>query len=88
MNQAIVYRLLGSTIWLPGTLVQGLDSSHYAIIDGGVNKGKYVSMDRNGSLKYADTMGPWEGNYSLGTDINVLRITPNVVTYLIEIQEA
>jgi hypothetical protein len=82
MNQPIQYRAIGGSTWSVGTLVDGLNGNLAIQVAGG-----YVTMDRNGSTRVSATMGDWEGSYRLGTDAPVLRITPNVVTYVLEIKE-
>lgn len=86
MNQAIQWRVLGATTWNDGTLVDGLNGNLAVQL---TSAPTYLTQDRNGSTRTtATTIGAWEGNFKLGTDAPVLRITPNVVTYAIEIHEA
>ena len=84
MHQPITWRPLGAPDWKAGTLVDGLDRGSYAIaVEGG-----FVTMDRNGTTRVSPAMGAWEGRYVLASDAPVLRITPNVVTYVVELREA
>lgn len=84
MNQPIKWRALGSTTWNDdnAVLVDGL-SGNLAI---NTDKG-YVTTDRNGSNRYSPTMSAWEGNYELDDKLPLVHITPQVVTYALEIQE-
>jgi hypothetical protein len=83
MNQPIQWRQLGALLWSNGTLVDGLNGNLAIQVAGG-----YLTMDRNGETRVSATIGAWEGNYVLGSDAPVLRIQPNIVTYVLEIHES
>lgn len=84
MNQPIKYRKLGDTSWLTdGTLVDGLNGNLAIKKDDGT----YVTQDRNGDLRSSTTIGAWEGSFQLMNNVNALKSTPNVVTYVVEICE-
>lgn len=84
MNQPIRWRPVGATAWVndDATLIDGI-GGNLAIR---TNKG-FVSMDRNGSTKYESSMGHWEGNFRLDANLPIVRITPSVVTYVLEVSE-
>jgi hypothetical protein len=82
MQQPIQWRQLGESNWHDGTLVDGLDGDVAIQVAGG-----YLTMDRNGTTRVEPTIGAWEGHYVLRDDAPLLQITPNVVTYVLEIHE-
>lgn len=82
MNQNIQWRVLGDTNWNNGTLVDGLNNNLAIKVIGG-----YITMDRMGITRISASMGAWEGNYILDKNNPILRITPNIVTYIVEIHE-
>ena len=86
MNQPCKWRHIDELNWHDETsavLVDGLSPDELAIkTDNG-----YVTMDRDGNTRYSPNMGPWEGSYKLDSDLPILRITPNVVTYCLEVAE-
>lgn len=87
MNQPIQWRQIGATTWNDGVLVDGLSGNLAVQIQ--TQPATYLTMDRDGQTRTtATSIGPWEGNFKLGTDAPVLRIRPKVVTYAIEIHEA
>lgn len=84
MQQPIRWRPLGASAWVndDAVLVDGIEGN----VAVRTNKG-FLSMDRNGTTKYAPSLGRWEGRFRLDGQLPVLRITPEVVTYVIEIAE-
>jgi hypothetical protein len=86
MNQPIKWRPLGTTVWRntdDAVLVDGLSQGLLAI----KTSNGYVTTDRDGSNRYEPNMGAWEGSYSLDMGLPILHITPNVVSYVLEIAE-
>ena len=82
MNLAIEWRALDDIEWNSGVLVDGLNGNLAIKTPEG-----YVTMDRNGTTRISPNMSNWEGNYILDKNNPVLRITPNIVTYVVEIRE-
>lgn len=85
MHQPIRWRRLGEAGWTPGTLVDGLDGLYAVQLTD--NPRTYLSTDRNGSTKSEPHIGAWEGRYELSSSTPTLRIKPNVITYVLEVEE-